>query len=119
MKINVVHELGKARISRDFEARWTSSDLLVTLIELTSVGLHLVLKGVVTDAGAGIDNLLDKRSNFSSIHVEAEDEVAGEGSILVGGKALLVEVRDLVEVGQLAERAKEVVSGDGSLALEE
>ena len=53
------------------------------------------------------------------IYIEAEDEVAGDGGILVGGKVRIVELRDFVEVSQLTEGSKEVISGHGSLTLKE
>ena len=51
--------------------------------------------------------------------LQAEHEVAGDGSVLVGGQVLVVELGDLVHVAQLAEGAEEVIGGDGHLALEE
>ena len=53
------------------------------------------------------------------IYIEAEDEVACDGGILVGGKVRIVELRDFVEVSQLTEGSKEVISGHGSLTLKE
>ena len=51
--------------------------------------------------------------------LQAEYEIAGDGSILVGGQVLVVELRDLVHVAQLAEGTEEVIGRDGHLALEE
>ena len=82
----IIDKLSETWVSGGLEAWRAALDLLLALLELTSVGLDLVLKGVVTDTGASIDNLLDKLSDFVGIYIEAEDEVACDGGILVGGK---------------------------------
>ena len=118
-KLRVVLELSEARVPGGFKAWRAALDLLLALLELTSVGLDLVLKGVVTDTGASINNLLDKLSDFVAIYIEAEDEVAGDGGILVSRKVRIIELRDFIEVSQLTESTKEVIGGHGSLALKE
>ena len=51
--------------------------------------------------------------------LQAEHEIAGDGSVLVGRQVLVVELGDLVHVAQLAEGTEEVIGRDGHLALEE
>ena len=62
---------------------------------------------------------MNENGDFFGVFTKAEDEIAVNCGLLVGGQVLAVEVGDLVQVGELAEGAKEIVGRDGSLALEE
>ena len=97
-QLRVIDKLSETRVSGGFKAWRAALNLLLALIEFPSVSLYLVLKGVVTDTGSGIHNLLDKLRDFVGIYIEAEDEVTGDGGILVSGKVRIVELRDFVEV---------------------
>ena len=87
-------------------------------IILIRVSLDLVLESVVTDTISSIDNILNKRLDLIGVFGQTEDKVAGNGRTLVVGKVLVIEVRNLVQVAEFAEGAKEVISRDGGLALE-
>lgn len=118
-QVAVAVKLVQARVGADNKTTGEATDLKVLNIELTLVDLDLVLEGVVTDAATGISNLLDNLSDLGTVVGKAEDEVAGDGGILVGGKILLIELRDLVDVAELTEGTEEVIGRDGQLALEE
>ena len=79
-------------------------------IILIRVSLDLVLESVVTDTISSIDNILNKRLDLIGVFGQTEDKVAGNGRTLVVGKVLVIEVRNLVQVAELAKGAKEVIS---------
>ena len=119
VQITVVHELVQTWVLGKRKTSGQGLDLVSCGIKLGGVGLDLVLERVVTDARASIDDLLDENSDLFGVFRQAENEVAGDGSSLVGGQVHLVELGNLVQVGQLTEGAKEVIGGNGGLALEE
>lgn len=87
-----------------------ASDLDGVSAEISLVNLDLVLKSVVTDTAASVDNVLDHGLNTIAVLVEAEHEVAGDGGLLVGRQVLVIVVGNLVHVSQLTEGTKEVIS---------
>ena len=118
-QVAVAVELVEAGVRVHLQAAREAIDLKVFNIELTLVNFNLVLEGVVTDTGAGISDLLHNLRDLRAVALQAEHEIAGDCSILVGGQVLVVELRDLVHVAQLAEGTEEVIGRDGHLALEE
>ena len=109
----------KTRVLRKREASGQGLDFVRAGIKLSSVGLYLVLEGVVTDTGTGINNLLNEDGYLFGVFRKAENEVTCNGGSLVSWQVHVVKLWDLVEVSKLTEGAKEVISRDGSLALEE
>ena len=106
-------------VLRKRETSGKGLDLVRSGIELSVVALDLVLKRVVTDTRAGVNNLLDENCDFLGVISQAEDVVAGDSGSLVGRKVLLIELGNLVHVRELAEGTKEVISRDSCLTLEE
>jgi len=96
-----------------------ASDLDGFSSEISLVDLDLVMKSVVTDTAASIDNVLDHGLNAIAVLVKAEHEVAGDGGLLVGRQVLVIVVGNLVHVSQFTEGTKEVVSRNSSLTFEE
>ncbi len=113
IRLKVSHARVLAELVRD------TSDFEALKAEISLVDFDLILERVVTDTATSINYLLHDSLNLLAMVIETEHEVAGDGSVLVRGQVLVIELRDLVEISQLAEGAEEVIGGDGGLAFEE
>lgn len=118
-EVRRVHKVVKARGVGDGDTRGQLLDQIALGVERFRVSFHLILQRIVTVAGASVDHLLDEYADLLAVLRQAEDEVAGDGSLLVGGLVHLEELGDLVHVGELSKGAEEVIGRDGGLALEE
>ena len=79
-------------------------------VKQVRVGPNLILERVVTDTGSRIDNLLDESLNLRPMLRQAEDVVDLLGGVLIRGQVLVVELGDLVHVGELTQGTEEVIS---------
>jgi len=83
------------------------------------VGLDLVAEGLETFFLTDIANLLDKDADLGSVVNGAHNEVGLDGDLLVLGNVILIEVRDLVDLADFTDGAKEVIARDSLERLEE
>ena len=118
-EILVVHEFGKARVFHNLHTCRHLSQKGVSAAIGARIGLNLVSERVVAHSLTSVGHLLNHGHDFGGVLVERKHEVVVDGRLLVGGQVRVVELRDLVQVGQLTERAKEVVRRNGGLCLKE
>ena len=118
-EISRVCEASKSRVLIDGETGGQRLNLVTTDIEFTLVGLNLVLKGVVSFTETDSYDILDEGADLFGVLGKTEDVVGVDSGLLVGKQVLLVVLGNLVELAELTDGSEEVISRDGSLALEE
>ena len=87
--------------------------------EVILVSLDLIAKGVVTATLTSLNDLLDEDVDFLAMLAKRDHVVETTRDILVVWQVSIIELWDLVQVGDFTDGTKEVVGGDSGLTIEE